>query len=61
MTYYFAQLIQIIEYLQLYGISHRDIKAENFVLSEDYKLKLIDFASAEIFDQSKADKINLKI
>jgi len=31
------------------------------VLSEDYKLKVIDFAVAEVFDHSKALKIGLKI
>lgn len=44
--YFFHQLIEGLEYLHKKGYYHRDIKPENLVLSEDFKLKLIDFGFA---------------
>jgi len=40
---YFKQMISAIEYLHKTGIAHMDIKLENLMLGEGYKLKVIDF------------------
>ena len=40
--HYFKQLIEAVEFRPKTGFAHRDIKAENLLLSEDYTLKLAD-------------------
>ena len=42
--HFFRQLIGVLEYLMLMGITHRDIKPENILLDENHKnIKVIDF------------------
>lgn len=41
--YFFKQLIEALEYMHSKGFAHRDIKAENILLDENYGLKLADF------------------
>ena len=42
--HFFRQLIGVLEYLMLMGITHRDIKPENILLDEKHKnIKVIDF------------------
>jgi serine/threonine protein kinase len=43
MRTYFHQLIEGLEYLHSKQIYHMDIKIENLLLSQDYKLKIADF------------------
>ncbi|KAI8881883.1 Pkinase-domain-containing protein [Backusella circina FSU 941] len=42
----FRQIVECVAYLDNIGICHRDIKDENIVIDQDYKVKLIDFGSA---------------
>lgn len=40
---YMAQLIDALDYLHAQGIAHFDLKLENLLLDEKYRLQLIDF------------------
>ncbi|KAJ8664100.1 hypothetical protein O0I10_000378 [Lichtheimia ornata] len=44
----FRQIVECIAYLDTLGICHRDIKDENIVIDDQYKVKLIDFGSSVI-------------
>ncbi|KAF6760341.1 CAMK/CAMKL/PASK protein kinase [Ephemerocybe angulata] len=48
--YVFAQVVDVVHYLNSLGIVHRDIKDENVVIDQNLKIKLIDFGSATICD-----------
>lgn len=48
--YVFAQVVDVVHYLDSLGIVHRDIKDENLVIDKNLKIKLIDFGSATISD-----------
>lgn len=42
----FVQLYEVVRYLALNGVVHRDLKDENVVVDADYRIKIIDFGSA---------------
>ena len=41
--YLFTQLLDGVSYLHSKGYSHRDLKLENILISDNYHLKIIDF------------------
>lgn len=41
--YYFRQLIEAMEFMHNNNVVHRDLKLENLLLDENYKLKIADF------------------
>ena len=42
----FAQMVNVIEFLQNKDIMHRDLKPQNLMLDENYNVKFIDFGDA---------------
>ncbi len=47
---YFKQILKGVRYLHHNGLSHRDLKLDNCVITKDGILKLIDYGSVAIFD-----------
>lgn len=45
--YYFLQLVNVLEYLHVRNVAHRDIKLDNILLDDNFQLMLIDFGFAE--------------
>ena len=51
--FYTAEILLILEYIHSQGIAHRDMKAENLLMTKNRHLKLIDFATALVFNDNK--------
>ncbi|CAF5217610.1 unnamed protein product, partial [Rotaria magnacalcarata] len=51
--FYSAELVEALEQLQNRYIIHRDLKPENILLSDDMHIKLTDFGSSVIYDNSE--------
>jgi len=49
-SHFTAEIVVALQYLRLRGIVHRDLKPGNIVLSHDYHIKLIDFATCKILE-----------
>ena len=45
--YFFKQLLSGMTYIHLRGISHRNLKPENFVLTDNYNCKITGFGHAK--------------
>lgn len=43
----FAQMINFMEFIQLNGVMHRDLKPGNIMLDVNYNIKIIDFGDAK--------------
>ena len=49
--YLFKQIIMIVHTLHtVYGMAHLDLKPDNFVITHDFKLALIDFCHSDLLD-----------
>jgi 3-phosphoinositide dependent protein kinase-1 len=58
---YAYQIVLILEFLGRKGIVHRDLKFENFMLDEDFNLKLIDFGTAKLTSDGINEQLRKKI
>lgn len=54
--YVFAQLIDVVGCLHYNGFVHRDIKDENVVIDDTFRVKLIDFGSTHLFDYRRGSR-----
>jgi 3-phosphoinositide dependent protein kinase-1 len=45
-----AEVINILEYLNMKGLAHRDLKPANLLLDENFHIKLVDFGTSKILD-----------
>lgn len=52
---YFRQLIEGIEYLHKQNIAHLDIKCENLLIGENFKMKITDFDLSQYLDEAKLE------
>jgi len=60
--FFFRQIVNGLAVLHQNNIAHRDIKLENFILTKEYNLKLIDFGfSCEINNSNKEPILYTKI
>ena len=46
--YFFVQILSVLTYISSKGISHRDIKLENILVSSEMQLKFADFGFASL-------------
>ncbi|KAJ3274418.1 hypothetical protein HDV01_003022 [Terramyces sp. JEL0728] len=56
--YIFKQILKAIAHLHHAGLVHRDIKDENILIDDQFRVKLIDFGSAQFFDRTGRRKFN---
>ena len=48
--YIFAQIVDVVDYLDSIGVTHRDLKDENVLIDRSFCVKLIDFGAASCVD-----------
>lgn len=56
---FFKQIMRAVHYMHKMGVSHRDLKPENILLTQDGRVKITDFGSAECFKTAWDDNIEL--
>ncbi|KAI0980626.1 hypothetical protein GJ496_001275 [Pomphorhynchus laevis] len=59
LSFYAAELVAAIIYMHSLKIIHRDLKPENVLLDNDGHIKIIDFGSCRILDET-SEEINAK-
>ena len=52
--FYCAEILDTIEYMHGRGVIHRDLKPENILLDEQMHVKITDFGTAKILEESKS-------
>lgn len=57
----FAQLLDTTLYMRCQGLVHRDLKDENIVVDEHYRLKLVDFGSAARIPMQDGKEASFKV
>jgi serine/threonine protein kinase len=57
-TFYFANIVCALHYLELYGIMHRDIKPDNILVGADGYLCLADFGTAAKLTEESGWQLN---
>jgi serine/threonine protein kinase len=53
----FRQLATTLDYIHQKGIAHGDIKPENILISEDYKIKICDFGFARVVSNNPQEAV----
>lgn len=48
----FWQIISAVDYLHKHNLCHRDLKAENILLDNNYDIKLIDFGFSNFYEKN---------
>ena len=56
----FLQSIQALRYLHGQGYAHLDVKPENFLINDEFVVKLIDFEFCFAVDTSNSDRLQCK-
>lgn len=51
--FYSAEIIMACEYMHQVGVLHRDLKPENILLSREMHVKITDFGTATLIEESK--------
>lgn len=55
--FYFEQILDSIEHMHAQGIAHRDLKAENFLIGDDFEMVLTDFGHSVEFSDVLGPKM----
>ncbi|KAI1699117.1 protein kinase domain-containing protein [Ditylenchus destructor] len=61
LRFYMAQIVLVLKYLREKNIMHRDIKADNILLTKDGYIQLADFGLAKVQDKSNKPRYNVPV
>lgn len=56
--YYFKEMLRGIHYLHTMGFSHRDLKPQNILLDDQYRLKIIDYGFVCPLEGTRGEGVN---
>ncbi|KZT59518.1 Pkinase-domain-containing protein, partial [Calocera cornea HHB12733] len=51
--FYFAQITDAVMFIHSQGIVHRDLKPDNFLFTDQWRIKITDFGSAKIIEAAE--------